>query len=143
MKFVTFLFLVSLAISFVLLNPKIRSKTMKLFSGKDRSVLSRMDIRFEDQKYRIIKVFDFQKIFVEVYRHTMDGFILVDRQSLTDKRDAFYKFGENKYNLFLKDIDNDGDNEILIPTIDKNMKARLNIFDFDPSNERLSKISQH
>ena len=143
MKFVIFLFLVSLAISFVLLNPKIRSKTMKLFSDKDRSVLSRMDIHFDDQKYRIIKVSAFQRIFVEVYKHTMKGFVLVDRQSLTDKRDAFYKFGENKYNLFLKDIDNDGDNEILIPTIDKNMRARLNVFDFDPRNERLSKITQH
>ena len=68
----------------------------------------------------------------------------MDAEQLTDKSDAFYKFDENgQHNLFLKDLSGNGEAEIILPSLDKNMKARLNVFSFDPENEELIKLSQH
>lgn len=141
MKLGIILFTVSLILSVILLNPKIKEKTLALFVISHRDVLSQMDMEMEGRKYKIIKLIDGGGIFVEVYKYTDEGTLLVDSKPIPDKKDAFFKFDDNKHNLFLKDINDDGIAEIILPSLDKNMKARLNIFSFDSYTEKLSKVT--
>lgn len=143
MKYGIGLFLISILASFVLLNPKIKSKTLEIFVGTQREVLSQLIMERSGQEYKILKVKTVEGLLVEVYKVTDDHFLLLDSQSLTDKKDAYYKFGDKKHNLFLKDINEDGQPEIILPSLDKNMKARLNVFLFDPISETLQKVTQH
>ena len=133
----------SIVISFTLLNPKVQSGLIKLFFKTERSVLAQMEMDLEGQKYKVIKVSNFQGLAIEIYRQTDEGPFFIDSQPLTDKKDGFYKFENKKYNLFLKDINGDGRNEIVTPTVDKNMRGRLNVFFFDPDTEQLKKITRH
>jgi hypothetical protein len=143
MKSGILLFILATLISFVILNPKFKQKTFSLFIKSHRIVLSQMDYKTSVANYRIIKLLDAKGLMIEIYRYDQDNMILLDSQTLTDKKDAFYKFGDNKYNLFIKDLNKDGQEEIILPSLDKNLKARLNIFIFDPINEKLEKITQH
>ncbi len=137
------LFFISIVISFILLNSKVQSKFIHLFFGTGRSVLAQMEMDMEGQKYKVIKVSNTQGLAIEIYRNTDEGPFFIDSKTLTDKKDGFYKFNNKKYNLFLKDINGDGRNEIVTPTVDKNMKGRLNIFFFDPETEQLNKMTKH
>ncbi len=144
MKYGIVLFLISIVASFILLNPKIKSKTLEIFVGTGREVLSQLIMERSGQEYKILKVKTTDGLLVEVYKVSEDDhFLLLDSQALTDKKDAYYKFGEKKHNLFLKDINEDGQPEIILPSLDKNMKARLNVFLFDPVSETLQKVTQH
>lgn len=143
MKYGISLFVLSIVISFVLLNPVVKSKTMSLFLDTQREVLSKMDFQQQGTTYQVAKIQNKQGLAVELYKTDGQELVFLDRQQLTDKKDAYYKFDETKHNLFLKDINEDGLPEIILPSIDKNMKARLNVFSFDPTNETLKKVSAH
>ncbi len=143
MKLGIALFFISIIVSVILLNPRIKSKTLELFVGTQREVLSQLIMNDSGQEYKILKVKTVDGLIVEIYKISEDHFILLDSQALTDKKDAFYKFGNSKHNLFLKDLNEDGRSEIILPTLDKNMKARLNVFIFDPISEKLEKVTQH
>lgn len=137
------LFLLSVIISIVLLNPAIKSRTMSLLLSTQKKILSQMEMTENGTTYKVVKVQNVRGLAIEVYKLTDDGPMLLDFQQLTDKKDAFYKFDDQKHNLFLKDVTDDGVADIILPSIDKNMKARLNIFSFDTVNERLQKVSKH
>ena len=137
------LFIASILISVVLLNPKIKKMTMGLFLNTQKQVLSQLEMKHQGTTYKILKVENLKGLAVEIYKIDESGGMLLDTQQLTDKKDAFYKFGDRKHNLFLKDINEDGQTEIILPTLDKNMKARLNVFHFDSENERLVKVTKH
>lgn len=137
------LFITSLMLSVVLLNPKVKSMTMSLFLNTHKKILSQLEIQNHGQKYKIIKVENVKGLAIEVYKINDDGIILLDFHQLSDKKDAFYRFDKEKHNLFLKDINDDGQTEIILPSLDKNMKARLNIFHFDFENEKLVKVTKH
>ena len=143
MKFGLTLFLISILISIVILSPKVQTRMTKLFFKKERNILAQMTMELENHRYKVIKVFSPRGIFIEVYKQTNEGPFFLDSQILTDKRDGFYKFKDGKYNLFLKDIDGDGENEIVAPSVDKNMSGRLNVFSFDIRTEKLKKMSRH
>ncbi len=143
MKFAIILFFVSILLSIVLLNPSVKSKTMAWLLTTQKQVLSQLEMRVEDKTYKVVKVQNLLGLAVELYKIEGDEMTFLDSQQLTDKKDAFYKFDEVKHNLFLKDINADGTPEIILPSLDKNMKARLNIFSFDPINEVLRKQSKH
>ncbi len=144
MKLGTSLFIFSLLLSFVILNPSVRKKTVGLFLDSQREILSHLEFQRDQNLYKVVKVRNLKGLSLELYKKTDDGFILLDSEQLTDKTDAFYKFDEGEqHNLFMKDLSGNGEAEIILPSLDKNMKARLNIFSFDPENEELIKLSQH
>jgi len=143
MKWAALLFVISILTSVILLNPHVRAQTREYFFNKNKTILSQLEFESSKKNYKIIKAQTPMGLSVELYRIHNNEILLLDRQHLTDKKDAHYKFGQNKYNLFLKDINQDGNDEIILPTLDKNLKARLNIFVFDPEQEKLLKISQH
>lgn len=137
------LFIASLLTSFIILSPKIREKLIFSILQTDREVLSQLEIKHNEQAYKILKVWSPLGLVVELYKQSTEGFLLLDTHVLKDKKDAHYKFDDGRHNLFLKDINSDGTPEIILPSIDRNMKARLNVFMFDSENEKLLKVTQH
>ena len=114
------------------------------FLQTDRKVLSQVTMTKGEIVYKILKVQDLKGLSVEIYqKDTNDQFKLVDSDVLTDRKDAYYVFNKQKLNLFLKDIDNDNFPEIVLPSIDKNMSARLNIYSFNTYTGQLKKVSKH
>ena len=94
--------------------------------------------------YKILKLKDVKGLALEVYKLTEEGlYELADREELTDTKDAYYVFNDKKLNLFLKDLDDDKFPEIVLPSIDKNMAARLNVYSFDIYTGKLNKESRH
>jgi hypothetical protein len=144
MKTSLILFICSLITSFIILNPSVRDFTQNLLVKNQRQILSQMDFSQGGQEYKVVKIKDPQGLSLELYKKVEGALLLTDSAQLTDKKDAHYRFEEsNKHNLFLKDINGDGEHEIIAPSIDKNLKARLNIFRFDPVDEKLIKLTQH
>lgn len=143
MKLGILFFTLSIVVSIILLNPEIKKITASFLLNSERQVLSGLDYHVEESRYKILKVLDSKGLHVEIYRINNEEMTLVDAKPLTDKKDAYYKFGESKHNLFLKDINNDGSSEIILPSLDKNMKARLNVYIFDSNSESLQKVTQH
>ena len=143
MKYGIILFVISLLVSVILLNPKIKARTMALMLNTQKEVLSQLEMERDGIRYKVIKVHNIRGLALEIYKLENNETMLLDSHQLTDKKDAFYKFGKAKHNLFLKDINDDGITEIILPSLDKNMKARLNVFTFDSINEKLQKITQH
>lgn len=144
MKLGSGLFILSLLVSFVILNPSVRKKTVSFFLNSQREILSHLEFQRNQNLYKVVKVKNLKGLSLELYKEMEEGFVLLDSEQLTDKTDAFYKFDENgQHNLFLKDLSGNGEAEIILPSLDKNMKARLNVFSFDPENEELIKLSQH
>ncbi len=143
MKYAVILFGVSILLSLVLLNPTVKQKTMSFFLDTQKQVLSQLEMQSQGRTYKIVKVQNLNGLAVELYKIEDGELIFLDSKELTDKKDAFYKFGDKKHNLFLKDINSDGSPEVILPSLDKNMKARLNVYTFDSVNETLEKQSQH
>lgn len=143
MKLGLSLFALSIAISVLLLNPTIKKKSMSWLLEMDKKVLSQLEFKRDQQTYKVIKVQNARGLAVELYKIESDHLMFLDAKQLTDKKDAYYRFGETKHNLFLKDINGDGEEDIVLPSLDKNMKARLNIYIFNVATETLEKVTQH
>ena len=141
MKLALFLFALSLLVSFTFLTPSVRKSMKNLLIGSDKQVLSQVEMEHQGNQYKIIKVQKPGSLAVELYKKMGEEFLFLDSHLLRDKTDAFYKFQEARYNLFLKDLNGDGQVEIILPSLDQNMAARLNIFHFDPIQEKLVKLS--
>lgn len=145
MKYGIVLFILSIVFSVILLNPSVKKKTMELLLQKDKKVLSQLEVEHEGTRYKIVKVQTVEGLGVEFFKIVDNEVMFLDSHQLTDKKDASYKFGEEKHNLFLKDVSDpqDGTPEVILPSIDKNMRARLNIFHINYIDEKLEKISSH
>jgi hypothetical protein len=143
MKYGMSLFVISVLISIVILSPTVKKKTLQLLMNTDKTVLSQLEMERQGVLYKVIKVQNIKGLAVEVYKVENEMMLFLDAVQLSDKQDAFYKFGDKKYNLFLKDLNDDGEEEIILPSLDKNMKARLNVFSFDSISEVLRKQTAH
>lgn len=141
MKTAAGLMITAFVISFVMISMK--DKIAGFVMNTDKTVLSQVEMDQEGVRYKIIKVQMMSGLGVELYKFIDDELVFLDSHTLTDKKDAFYKFDEGKHNLFLKDLDGDGNVEIILPSLDKNLRARLNVFNFDKVSERLIKVSKH
>ena len=144
LKRTIFLFVTSLGISLLLFVPSLRSYLVNSFSPTSTEVLSVLEMSVNERKVKILKVRRKGKLFVEIYGVPENSNpVLIDRETLTDIKDAHYKFGEGRSNLFLQDVDGEGLPEVIAPTYDKNMQAHLNIFKLEEATAFLTKISKH
>lgn len=65
---------------------------------------------------------------------------LVERIEIPDSRDAFFSFNGQASNLAIDDVDGDGRKEILVPTFDRNLVGRLNVFQYNDSTRGFSRL---
>jgi hypothetical protein len=143
MKYAVVLFVISIVASVFILNPRVKKLSMDLLLNTSKEVLSQMEVDLAGTSYKIVKVQNVKGLAVELYKLDEGVLTFLDSKQMTDKKDAFYKFDDEKHNLFLKDVNGDGVADIILPSIDKNMKARLNIYSIDTVNEVLQKQTTH
>jgi hypothetical protein len=82
-----------------------------------------------------VKVQVGRQIFLEAYRsHPRDSVMeYLNKVVLPEKRDAYFHVNGQATNIALIDVNADGKLEILVPTLDESLFARLRVFEFDPT----------
>lgn len=65
---------------------------------------------------------------------------LVERIEISDARDAFFSFNGQATNLAIDDVNGDGRPEILVPTFDRNLVGRLNVFEYNNDTREFSRV---
>jgi hypothetical protein len=131
------LFVFSLSLGF---SESLRSSVKHLFvpnSAKVLSVIRNVTIT-EGVTIDIYKIKEDSKIVVKFY-HSETG-ELFQTFSLQDSWDGYYQVNGRNSNLFLNDVDNDETMEVLAPTFDHNLSARLHILKFDSNSKNFQPL---
>jgi hypothetical protein len=125
------------------IHPDVRSQVRDLVNHRFRTVLSTAvgDLRGDGAPIKVVKVKTQDTIYLEFYTADEKGSDkLLQRVDVGDKRDAYFNYRGEATNLVLADIDNDAHHEILVPSIDQEMRAHLNIFRFDPLSGQFARV---
>lgn len=90
----------------------------------------------------IFKIREGNALIIEVYTSPgEDGSPnLLQKIPLDETRDGYFNFMGNATNLVLSDTDNDGAMDILAPSFDDQMTARLNVFRFNRSINMFERV---
>lgn len=126
------LFIFSLSLGF---SETLRTSVKHLFatdSAKVLSVIRNVNIT-DDVVIDIYKIKENNEIVVKFY-YSQTG-ELFQTFSLQDSWDGYYQVKGRNTNLFLNDVDNDSTLEVLAPTFDQNLSARLHILKFDAESK--------
>lgn len=106
-----------------------------IFNQSKRSVLSVLDYKIQNYSFKIIKVKKAQALYVEVYDENT-------------KKQSTFGLGKNLNGaIFLNgkttelasyDLDNDGQKEVIVPTLSKNNKSLIFILKFNEASNSFS-----
>ena len=98
-----------------------------------RQVIAKVFQQFNETDYVIFKIKTSSGIEVEIYEKSMTDSSqkLKQKFSFENDLDSSLLVEGNAVNLGLSDVDRDGNNEIIIPTVDQYGLSRLNIIRFD------------
>lgn len=130
------------------LNPSGRRAVRGWLFSDSREILAKTTgyLSKEGPFVSIFKIREKDSLFLEVYAiktndknetHTE----LIQRIDLPEARDGYFNFMGNATNLALSDTDNDGTMELLAPTFDQQMTARLNVFKFNQTTQTFDRAS--
>lgn len=140
----TLLVAATLAATTVAVVPSLRSKAKALFQDTDRTLLAKASGRLTlaGPDITALKVKQEGRLFIEIYKlNIVDGSLeLLTKLLLPESRDAFFTFQGNATNLALGDLDADGTLEVLAPTYDDEMVARLNVYKYNPESQQFDRL---
>jgi hypothetical protein len=134
------LFLLCAIISTGLLLPNSRINLATLVNPDGRHVLATLPFTANNNEYKIIKLRKGSSIAVEIYK-TKPGTLNSELQAvfdIPDSKDVFYDFKSSLSNLFEANIDEDPATEIIVPVMDNNLVARLNVIKYEPKSQQFS-----
>ncbi len=129
------------AISFLAVDP------LELFPsmGVDRKVLSTLiySPNSGSSQYQVLKVKLRDSIVIEIYKiFDQFNYQLVSRIDTGNKYEGYFLLGGNATNLAYINIDDDPENEIIVPSFDANLAAHLNVIKFDSNTNTFTLINQ-
>jgi hypothetical protein len=138
--------LVVLAISVTVMavTPSLRQGLRDFFNPEQRTILAKIsgDLTGHGMRVSVLKIQNRDSLALEIYSdENPETSSLMAKINLPEKRDAYFSLKGNATNLGLSDIDGDGILEILAPTFDEQMVARLNIFKFNPETRGFERVS--
>jgi hypothetical protein len=89
----------------------------------------------------MFKILEDQTLSLEIYsKPNSDGTPnMIQKISLAESRDAYFSFMGNATNLALSDTDQNGTLDILAPTYDDQMTARLHLFEFNTTTQKFDR----
>lgn len=123
------------ALSFIAaVHPDARMGVRSTFLTDYRELVSsaRADLVGNGIAYTVTKIKTRDSIFLEIFRPEADGSQrLMEKIELADARDGYFNFNGRVANLAIEDIDDDGRAEILVPSFDRDLVGRLNIFKYN------------
>jgi hypothetical protein len=136
------LFLSALVASLIVLSPSYRGLLWRLSDNESRQILGTLNFHTDHSQYKIVKIRKQKHILVEIYKvRAEENYYLVDSFEIPDSRDVFYDFKTSATNLFSANIDSEEGEEVIIPVLDANMVAHMNIIKFDPQTKNFSHYS--
>lgn len=131
------------------LHPSIRKRIYVWHHQGEREVLAvaRGPVIHTELKSKIIKLRTHEGIFIEVYGGPqLHHLSLIDRFLLPDKKDGYFhvqthlrfesRLHKEASNLALKDLNGDHVLEIIAPTFDNQLNARLNIYSYNKKAQK-------
>lgn len=131
------LLFVGLAILFsgITLIPAVRSQLQIVLSNQQRVVLAKISGYFStgQNQFLILKLKDKTGLQIEIYEQAAESNSQVFRQKfdLSEDADSYVTLDKNSTNLALQDVDQDGNLDIVAPSVDRNGNLRLNTFRFN------------
>jgi hypothetical protein len=138
-------------------HPDVRTSVRGSLRSDFRTVVStaKGDLSGTGVMFTVAKIKTRDNIYLEIFEtvieQTLDGESttassgsaaprLVERIEITDARDAFFSFNGQATNLAIDDVNGDGRPEILVPTFDRNLVGRLNVFEYNNDTREFSKV---
>lgn len=135
--------LVLLIVLTVVLVPQLRQSVREVLVQPEREVLAAVtaDLARTGEALRVIKVIEGHKLFIEIYTADVEGGTeRLDRQVLAGSKNAYFTFRGESTSLALSDLDADGSLEIITPSFESGLIARMNVFKFMPQTRRLLEL---
>lgn len=133
------LFVTCCVLSFLVTVPQTRSALLALQQTDQRVVLATLDYYAHDTKYRVVKLRVGGDIFVEIYKLGEEGQqSLLTQFSIPYSRDAHFASDTALSNLFQTNLDEDAENEIIVPILDENLVSHFTVIKFDRESKSFS-----
>lgn len=102
-------------------------------SNEERRILAKTFAQYQEKMFVIFKIKTNSGIELEIYLkdQASNNQVFKQRFPLNDDSEAFLMVNSNSMNLGLVDVNNDGQMDIIAPTVDKNGNSRLNVFQYN------------
>lgn len=101
-----------------------------------RNVLGAIQIRFDDDLYKVVKLSQGNDVLIEIYKAQNGSLLLHSEFSLPNHQDLHYDFTNGVGNLFATDVDSDSENEIVVPVMGRGLETELKIIKHDKENKK-------
>ena len=115
--------------------PEVRTKINSVFKSQQRTVLAKITGYFlpEQIQFLILKVKEGSGLQIEIYEIDSASSVQKFKQKfdLSEDVDSYVTIDKNSTNLALQDVDQDGNLDIIAPSVDRNGNLRLNTFRFN------------
>ncbi|AZZ38073.1 hypothetical protein CIK05_15110 [Bdellovibrio sp. qaytius] len=100
---------------------------------EERKILAKAFADYNGKVFVVFKIKTNVGIELEIYEKDLanNNQQFKQRFPLNDDVEAYLMVNDNSMNLGLVDIDNDGQMDIIAPTVDKNGNSRLNVFQYN------------
>jgi len=134
----------ALLVTAVAITPNLRQEVRDFFTPDHRIILAKVsgDLTGKGLKVTVLKIQNRDNLVLEIYNdENPEASTLMTKINLPEKRDAYFQLKGNATNLALVDIDGDGTLEILAPTFDDQMIARLNIYKFNVQTRSFDRVN--
>lgn len=133
------LFVVCCVLSFLVTVPQTRDALLALQQSDSRTVLATLDYHANKTNYRVVKLRVANDIFVEIYKLNTEGQqALIHQFTIPYSRDAHFASDAALSNLFQTNLDDDTENEIIVPILDENLVSHFTVIKFDRDSNSFS-----
>ncbi len=136
--------LLTFAVTTVAVIPGLRQEFKGYFFPSQRTILAKIsgDLTGQGVLVTVLKIQSGENLFLEVFVEESPGnSSLLAKLNLAEKRDGYFSLKGNATNLGLADVDADGTLEIIAPTFDDQMVARLNIYKFNSQTRSFDRVN--
>lgn len=134
-----FLFAACCVLSFLVTVPQARNALQQLQQSDRRVVLATLNYFANDVHYRVVKLRVANDIFVEIYKLKSENYQeLLNKFSIPYSRDAHFASDTTLSNLFQTNLDEDLENEIIVPVLDENLVSHFTIIKYDKASRSFS-----
>ncbi len=109
-------------------------------NDKNRIILAKIFTSYNSIQFVVFKIRTDVGIDIEIYEKDSTTFFqkLKQKFSFPDDKNAFLMIDGNSITLALSDVDKDGVDDIVVPTVDQYGLSRLNIFKYDADLNQFS-----
>lgn len=140
-----FLGAVTLTLTLVAIVPSWREKMRRTVQPNTREILAAIegDLHGNERPVRVYKVRTPEGLYLEIYEIMEGGYSgnALESLKLPDKKEGYFTFMNRTTNLAISDVDSDGTMELIAPSFDDNLIARLNVYRYNKSTQKMERIT--